>query len=138
MEKIIDLTSVITNALSELEEIAKQESGFTDLTTTQMYYIEVIYKLHNPTISELAGALKLSKPTVTIGIDRLIDKGYVKRVQSDEDKRSAHLHLTDKGVAFNNVHIYSHRKFAEMVEGALSKEEITQLETLLEKITHCI
>ena len=78
----------------------------------------------------------MSKPTLTVCEDKLIEKGYVIKVQSDEDKRITHLHLTEKGKSFNNIHINSHKKFAEIVEGTLSHSETQQLNILLGKITN--
>ncbi|MGL4292941.1 MAG: MarR family winged helix-turn-helix transcriptional regulator [Bacteroidales bacterium] len=135
MEKIIELASVLSHGLGELEELAKEKYGFSELTTTQMHYIEIICKLQNPNVTELASALKLSKPTVTVGVDRLIEKGYITKVQSDDDRRNTHLHLTEKGEKFNEMHHYAHRKFAELIEDSLTAEEAEKLALLLGKIT---
>jgi DNA-binding MarR family transcriptional regulator len=48
-------------------------------------------------ISYLARELDLTKPTVTVLADKLVDKGYIKRVKSDKDRRSMHLHIDKKG-----------------------------------------
>ena len=62
-----------------------------------MNYLETIDILDNPNITELAQQLKLSKPTVKVAIDKLIEKEYyIYKIRSDEDRRSAHLHLTEK------------------------------------------
>lgn len=134
MKRIVELTSILSRGLAELEERAIEENGYSELTASQKHYIEMIGMLGNPNVSELASALRLSKPTVTVGIDRLIDKGYIVKVPSDNDRRNTHLHLTNKGAGFNNMHNYAHRKFAEIVAETFSAEEQITLQNLLEKL----
>ncbi|NLE32328.1 MAG: MarR family transcriptional regulator, partial [Bacteroidales bacterium] len=98
MKKIIAVIANLSQNLGEMEELAREQLSITELTTTQTHYLEVISALNNPNITELANAMRLTKPTVTVGIDKLIKLGYVQKIQSDEDRRSSHLHLTDKGL----------------------------------------
>ncbi len=135
MKKIIDLVSALSHSLGEMEELSKEKFGFSELTITQMHYIEVISRLQNPNVTELAVELKLSKPTVTVGVDRLIEKGYIEKVQSDGDRRNSHLHLTEKGEKINEMHDYAHNKFVELISESIDKEELIKLEELLEKLT---
>ena len=88
MDKIIPIVSKISHTLGEMEELAKEHFGLQELTLTQMHYLEVMNSLQNPNITELASALQLTKPTVTVALDKLIEKEYLVKVQSDAD---AHL-----------------------------------------------
>ncbi|HNY08306.1 MAG TPA: MarR family transcriptional regulator [Tenuifilaceae bacterium] len=131
MEKVI---AGLSNMIGDAEEKAKEQFNTLNLTITQMHYLETINLLGNPNITELSAQLKLSKPTVTVSVDKLIEKGCVYKIQSDEDRRSAHIHLTEKGKLVNQMHDYAHRKIAEMVKNRLSAEELTLLERLLSKV----
>ncbi len=131
MEKVI---VGLSNMIGDAEEKAKEQFNTLNLTITQMHYLETINLLGNPNITELSAQLKLSKPTVTVSVDKLIEKGCVYKIQSDEDRRSAHIHLTEKGKLVNQMHDYAHRKIAEMVKNRLSAEELTLLERLLSKV----
>ena len=71
------------------KESAKEQFNFNELTLTQMNYLETINNLHNPNLTELAAEMKLTKPTVKVAIDKLIEKDFITRVKSDEDRRSA-------------------------------------------------
>jgi len=71
---------------------------------------------------------------VKVAIDKLVEKEYVFRVQSDEDRRSAHLHLTQKGEQINRIHDLAHKNIADSICAKLSKEEQQQLIDLLYKI----
>ena len=117
-----------------MEELAKDHFGLQELSLTQMHYLEVMNSLQNPNITELASALQLTKPTVTVALDKLIEKEYLIKVQSDADRRTSHLHLTEKGRSINNMHEYAHRRFAELMTENLDADELKQLLALLEKM----
>jgi DNA-binding MarR family transcriptional regulator len=134
MEKLVDIISKFSRIIGQMEETAKEQFNFKDLTLTQMSYLETIYQLHNPNMTELSVEMSLTKPTVKVAIDKLIEKDYIYRVQSDEDRRSAHLHLTEKGKHINLMHDEAHKRMAEMIGDNLEVAEIKQLEDLLGKV----
>lgn len=131
MEEIIAKLSAY---ISRMEEEAKEQYNFKDLTLTQMHYLEMISELKNPNLTELAVAMKLTKPTITVLVDKLIEKELVYKVQSDADRRSTHLHLTERGKLINQMHEYAHRRIAEQIEKKIDAGEMAQLILLLEKI----
>lgn len=135
MERIIGVIAKLSHSLGEMEEQAKEYFDLKDLTLTQMHYLEVISQLGNPNITELASALQLTKPTVTVGIDKLIERNYVYKVPSDDDRRNSHLHLTDKGRQINAMHAYAHERFSELIAETLEPHEIETLVQILEKLT---
>jgi len=118
-----------------MEEFAREQLDLKKLTAVQMHYLEIINQLNNPNVTELATEMKLTKPTVTVAIDKLISKGFVCKVQSDEDRRSSHLHLTRKGMSINQMHEHAHAQFAELMQESLEETELEQLTILLEKLT---
>jgi DNA-binding MarR family transcriptional regulator len=133
MNKLADIVSKLSNLFGQSEEEAKEQFQLLNLTHTQMHYLETIYILHNPNITELARALKLSKPTVKVSIDKLIERDFLYKIQSDEDRRSAHLHLTEKGKLINQMHDYSHKRISEYFSRKLNSEELESLVVLLNK-----
>ena len=134
MKNLKGIISVLSNMFGQMEEAAKMQFNFSDLTHNQLNYIETIYRLGNPNITELSQVLKLTKPTVKVSIDKLIEKDYIFKVQSDEDRRSAHLHLTEKGKLINQMHDYAHGRIAESLSRKLTKDELIMLISLLNKV----
>jgi len=120
--------------MGRIEEEAREQYNFKELTLTQMHYLEMINALVNPNLTELATAMKLTKPTITVLVDKLIEKELVRKVQSDADRRNTHLHLTERGKLINQMHEYAHRRMAEEIEKKINVEEAVQLAMLLEKI----
>jgi len=135
MDKIVSIISKLSQNLGEMEELAREQLNIKELTTAQMHYLEIINEMSNPNITELATEMRLTKPTVTVALDKLILKGYVTKIQSDEDRRSSHLHLTKKGMQINQMHERAHTQFAELMEEMLEPNELEELTVLLEKLT---
>jgi DNA-binding MarR family transcriptional regulator len=136
MKNLTDRVARLSSLMGQVEESAKEQFNLTDLTLTQMHYLEAISMLDNPNITELAHALKLTKPTVKVAIDKFIEKDYVFKVHSDEDRRSAHLHLTEKGKLINQMHDYAHKRIAEFIGNKLNQKERKQINGLLDKIVY--
>lgn len=134
MKNMIEIISKLSNLIGNTEEAAKEQFNLLHLTITQMHYLETINLLVNPNITELALQLNVSKPTVKVAVDKLIERDYVMKIQSDADRRSAHLHLTEKGKLINQMHDYAHKRIAESFSNKLNKEEIKTLEELLMKV----
>jgi DNA-binding MarR family transcriptional regulator len=134
MRNLVDIVSDLSNLFGQTEEEAKGQFQLLSLTHTQMHYLETINLLDNPNITELAASLKLSKPTVKVAVDKFIGKGFLYKTKSDKDRRSAHLHLTEKGKLINQMHDYSHRRIAESFFRKLNKDELQTLVTLLDKV----
>jgi len=134
MGKLEEVIAKVSAYMGRMEEEAKEQYNFKELTLTQMHYLEMINALVNPNLTELAIAMKLTKPTITVLVDKLIEKELVYKVQSDADRRNTHLHLTEGGKLINQMHEYAHRRMAEEIEKKINGEEAVELARLLEKI----
>ncbi len=83
---------------------------------------------------QLGEALEISAPNLAVLLDRLAERGLVRRVRSPEDRRAQHLHLTAAGKAL----VATAEQLALAMEGevlaALTPQERTQLAALLQKL----
>jgi DNA-binding MarR family transcriptional regulator len=131
---LVKLIEIITELIGDLEaEFVKkyQEEGFT---ARQIVYIDIINTLGNPNLGEIAKALKLSKPSVTAIVDKLESKGYIEKFQSDEDRRSFHVHLSTKGKNLVKMHGETHNKIVDMLQNNLDSKDLKNLVTILNKV----
>ena len=131
--KLEELIDIILSKSEQLEDQIKTQSDIRDLTIKQLHCIHLIEKFHNPTLTELAKELKITKPSTTAIIEKLENKGYVQKVKSDTDRRSAHLHLTDKGEKAGRIHTKVHNRFAKLLTQNLVNSEKEILIVLLNK-----
>ncbi len=132
---VLDTVEMISQLMGELESQAFESEGFSDVTMRQVFYLETIDFLGTPTFSELADHLRVTLPSVSGIIKRLIQLGYVQKQQSADDGRVYFLSLTEKGLRFNDLHEEVHKILAQRIIKNLSEEEIEELAELLGKIT---
>ncbi|MBQ3544369.1 MAG: MarR family transcriptional regulator [Lachnospiraceae bacterium] len=85
---------------SLFEKIQNRE---TSLTTVETFCIEIIYAMNNPTVSEFAQFIQISSPNAAYKVNSLIKKGYLRKVQSESDKREYHLEVTEKYLNYYNI-----------------------------------
>jgi len=133
MESLEELINKILSKSEQLEENLKQESDLKNMTTKQLHCIELIHEMKNPTLSELAEGLKTTKPSTTVMIDRLEEHGFIRKIKSDSDRRSAHVHLTEKGDKAAHLHADLHKRFASLLTSDLTDSEKDILVVLLNK-----
>ena len=130
LEKAIYAASTI---LSDMEMRAFHDERFSELSVRQMLYLNTIIQMGHPTYSDLAKELDVSKPSVTANVTRLIQKGYVKKVQDHEDLRTYHIIVTPKAEAFDELHQSIHKRLTQKLAASLDPDEIDQLSSLLGK-----
>jgi len=53
----------------------------------------------NPEVNQkrIGQALDISAPNLAVILDRLVERGWVRRVRSEQDRRAQHIHLTPAG-----------------------------------------
>ena len=62
-----------------------------ELTMQEAFSLDIIYMLGEPTILEYAKYMGISQPNATYKVNQLVEKGYLNKTVSQEDKRSYHL-----------------------------------------------
>ncbi len=132
---VLNTVEMISQLMGELESKAFEAEGFSGITLRQMYYLETIALLEKPTFSDLAEHLKVTPPSVSAIVKKLIRLGLVSKQQAQEDGRMYLLSLTERGLRFNNLHNEIHQILAKRIIQNLSDEEIEELAELLSKIT---
>jgi len=131
---LTEVVSLLTAKFADARIDHVLEAGFPDLSLSQFVYLEHIARIANPTPTGLAKAQGVSKPTVSVAIDRLESAGYVRKTPSDGDRRSYHLHLTEKGELFSKAHANIHRAVARSLTAGLTQAEIARLTVLMAKV----
>lgn len=103
----------------------------TSLTTVETFCMEIIYSINNPTVNEFAKVANISSPNAAYKINNLIKKGYLRKVQSETDKREYHLEVTEKYLNYYNITYSYIGKVMKRVEERLTPEELKVLEKTL-------
>jgi DNA-binding MarR family transcriptional regulator len=97
-----ELNKLLLISLRKIIRTVDQHSSFLvksyGLTIPQLLILQESLVPEGTTVSKLARAVNLSQPTVTDIVDRLLERGYLKRSPSGQDRRSKILTVTRQGV----------------------------------------
>ncbi len=97
-----------------------------------------LYVLGPQEPSQLAESLQLTRPTITVGVDRLERDGYVTRTVQPKNRSRVTIELTQTGKeAVEKAAGLQHNVELALVSG-LSEDEQIQLSELLKKLFHTI
>lgn len=79
----------------EQNELKKQR---LNISINEMHMIELIAKgKTGMTVSEIAQQLKVTKPSVTVAVNKLVQKGYCEKQRLPGDGRAVQVMLTPEG-----------------------------------------
>lgn len=105
-----------------------------NFTLRQLYYIELINRNEDISVSQIAKMLDVKKSTVSIAINQLIKQEIVSKNQSSYDKRIYFLHLTPKGEKIIKMHMKVHKNIIRQVSEVLTQREVDNFIKIINKI----
>ena len=101
------------------------------LTAVETFCVEAIHALGHPTINEFATFTQISAPNAAYKVTSLVKKGYIRKVQSQRDKREYYLEVTDRFYEYYSISTSYLRTVTERIRGRFSDEELRQFERVL-------
>ena len=120
--------------LSELKLMNSSYSEFK-ISYNSLLYLDLIGSKNNCTVSYLADALRIAKPSVTQKINELETMGLLKREQSSVDKRVFFLALTPEVEKIYNNFDNSFINAIEEIEQKYDKKTIEDFCNIFEIFT---
>ncbi len=135
MEKAyVTINNVLVNLINEiwvLEEKAIITEEFKDLTNNDMHVIEAVGTGDGKNMSSIAKKLNITVGSLTTAMNSLVNKKYVERRRSEEDRRVVFVKLTQKGVKAYRHHEDYHR---QMTQAVVDKLDDTEMPVLLKTL----
>ncbi|MCF8017755.1 MAG: MarR family transcriptional regulator [Vallitaleaceae bacterium] len=126
-----DLLVKLFNNILTYEEKALITDDFKDISLNDMHVIEMIGLSQKKNMSSIAKSLEVTVGTLTIAINNLVKKGYVKRMRSAKDRRVVLVSLTEKGMYAYKHHEVFHD---EMIKAIMKRLEGEQLDVLVKAL----
>ena len=114
---------------------SKFQAREASLTTVETFCMEIIMALGRPTINEFSGFVGISPPNAAYKINNLVQKGYVRKEQSPDDKREYHLSVTQKYIDYYNISQRYLNTVLRRVKKRFPKEDVAKLEEMLDVIS---
>lgn len=133
-EAINDTLVNLFNEILDIEEKALVSGEYKDISVNDMHVIEAVGIREPRNMSSVSKDLSVTVGTLTIAINSLVKKGYVKRVRSEEDRRVVLISLTSKGEKAYYHHRNFHDKMVLAVLRDLNEKETEALTKALVKL----
>ena len=101
------------------------------LTTVETFCMESIMALGSPTVNEFATFMRISPPNAAYKVNSLVKKGYIRKVQSPDDRREYHLEVTQKYLDYYNISAAYTTEVVARVNRRFPPEDCAKLEEML-------
>ncbi|WP_449619920.1 MarR family winged helix-turn-helix transcriptional regulator [Robertmurraya sp. Marseille-Q9965] len=124
VDRYIDLSFSVTK---KEEALMTKELG-SEITQDQHFILRYIYRVGTCTSTELAEEFEVKKSAITAIINRLWEKGFIKRTRDEKDRRVVYLTLTEQGEDFFQK---IEEKINCLVEKFISKFEPSEMEQFI-------
>jgi MarR family 2-MHQ and catechol resistance regulon transcriptional repressor len=111
--------------------------GEISLCDTDFRILEALLHKGPLPVNTIGPKVYLTPGSISVAIDRLLDRGLVSRVESPEDRRVRIVSLTAKGQALIAPIFRKHAAEIGKVFADANPKELRTLETILKKIGKC-
>lgn len=131
-----DILVEVYNNIIKLEEQTLKNNGRLNLSINEMHLLEIVGKYSDTgiTISELAQGLGVKRPSVTVAVNKLEKKGYVRKSDCQSDGRVVRVFLTKDGRKVDAYHQYYHRNMVREISSDFTDEEKAHLIKAIKKL----
>lgn len=129
-----DLLEDIYRNVRIMEEQDLKKSRL-NLSISEMHLLEQIGKDEaGMTVSEIAQKQNVTKPSVTVAVNKLVQKGYCEKLPVEGDGRAVLVRLTRLGSRVNAVHARFHRNMIREVTRDLTEQEKEKLTAIMKRL----
>ena len=124
------------DAIMRVEEKSLKRVANGELSIAEFHTLECISQGEDcrRAVGEIAEALGVTVPTVTVCVNKLVKKGYVTKTRSEKDARIAIIELTPEGKKMDRLHRYFHEQMVMAISHEFSDEEIDCLLRCIRKL----
>jgi len=134
-----ELSQILADTFSEIkiiEDKGLRRLGRGKISIVEFHLLECIGKGHDGkrTVGEIAEAMSVTLPTVTVAVNKLEEKGYITKSRSDDDRRVIVVSLTDEGRRMDRIHSFFHEQMIFAIKDEFSDDEMEQLCRLVTRL----
>lgn len=96
-KKLEESFATVANMATVIEERTMDTKNIPDLTIGELHVIETVNMYNNKPMTLIAKKMHVTVGSLTIGVNRLVQKGYLLRVRDEMDRRVILLSVTQQG-----------------------------------------
>ena len=131
---LLQINTVLHQSIQSFKQQIVSDGSYDGLTLSHLYYVEAIYQLGEPTVSELADHLVVSKASASEAVKKLSQRNLVVKSQSVSDKRVFHVALSEHAVKLIEAEKKAMNAFIANIKSTLNSDEMHLLEEIFTKI----
>ncbi|MEH7238698.1 MarR family winged helix-turn-helix transcriptional regulator [Bacillus sp. JJ1562] len=117
-----------------LQERIRDEMLKNNLSITEFSVLEVLFHKGIQTIQQIGKSVLITSGSMTYIIDKLEQKGLLKRSACPDDRRAIHVSLTDAGSEIMNKIMPEHEDYVDSIFDSLNSQEVDILVGLLKRV----
>ena len=106
----------------------------SELQINQLHYLKVIDRTVDMSFGKFAEILKVTKPSVTEIVNRLIKLDVAEKTQCARDKRIFYIQLTEKGRNIAKLPFLAEQRVVDIIVSVLDDEEIDTFIKIIKKL----
>ncbi|GGF97235.1 MarR family transcriptional regulator [Paenibacillus albidus] len=130
----LKLFVVLSKAYKSLMDNAVKDMKSHGLSSAEFMVLEVLYHRTRIPLQQIGEKILVTSGSITYNIDKLENKGLLKRVPCSEDRRVTFAEITEAGRELFDDIFPQHVSSIHQLMGGLNKEEKDQAITLLKKL----
>lgn len=130
----LKLFIVLSRAYKALNEHVNRAIQLSGLNPTEFAVLELLYHKGDQPLQQIGGKILLASGSITYVVDKLEQKGLLKRVACPKDRRVTYAQITDEGKSLIEEIFPEHAKRIDELMSSLTEKEKTEAITLLKKL----
>jgi MarR family transcriptional regulator, 2-MHQ and catechol-resistance regulon repressor len=119
-----------------IQERIRDEMSKYNLSITEFSVLEVLFYQGKQTIQQIGNRILISSGSMTYVIDKLEQKGIIKRNDCREDRRVIHITLTAEGMEMLENIMPKYQDMVDSIFGDLTDDESKMLVNSLKKVSN--
>ncbi|WP_313801374.1 MarR family transcriptional regulator [Cytobacillus sp.] len=130
----LKLFIVLSRAYRAVNENVNKLIQTYGLNPTEFAVMELLYHKGDQPLQQIGGKILLASGSITYVVDKLEQKGLLKRVACPKDRRVTYAQITEKGKSFIEDVFPDHAKQIDTLMSKLSEDEKESAITILKKL----
>ncbi|WML43506.1 MarR family transcriptional regulator [Neobacillus sp. PS3-40] len=129
----LKLFIVLSRAYKAINEHVNKMIQNNGLNPTEFAVLELLYHKGDQPLQQIGGKILLASGSITYVVDKLEQKGLLKRIACPKDRRVTYAQITDEGKTFIEEIFPEHAKQIDQLMSSLSDSEKSEAIRLLKK-----
>nr|WP_276934164.1 MarR family transcriptional regulator [Globicatella sulfidifaciens] len=124
----------LKRSINEIESKTRKFVGSFGLNLNEFAVLEILYHKGKRTMQQIKEGILIANSSTTYIVDKLCDKGLVKREFTPEDRRVINVEITESGRKLMDELFPTHAEQLTANFDKLSEYDITEIRQLLKKM----